>query len=327
MKVLFIERRPTTTVSLEKVFREIASQLVEQGIDVEFQQVAFDNNLLGILKNILTFKPKDADIYHVTGHIHYISLVLKSIKTVLTIHDLRILHDRKGIRKWFIKKLFFDMPSKHLKFITTISDATKFELMKETSCIEAKIRVIDNPAFTISNNHKFKEFDEKRPTILQIGTAQHKNIPNLINAIKGLDCKLRIVGEIDANLSKLLRGLNFENVISLNDTEIQNEYSNADIVAFCSTYEGFGLPIIEAQAFSKPLITSNISPMKDVAGADACLVNPNDSNSIRKAINKIISDKVYREHIVLNGLENIKRFDSKKIATQYLDLYREISNQ
>jgi glycosyltransferase involved in cell wall biosynthesis len=322
MKVLFIERSPTNTVSLEKVFREIGSRLSEQGIEVEFQQVPFGNNLLGILKNLLFFKPKEADVYHITGHIHYLSLKLKKIKTVLTIHDLRILHDRKGIRRWLIKKLFFDFPTKHLKFITTISKTTKAELLKETNCDEKKIRVIENPAFKVNITQKLKEFDEKKPTILQIGSAQHKNIPNLIKAIKGLNCKLKIVGEIDVELSKLLQGINFENVLNLNDEEMQNEYCNADIVSFCSTYEGFGLPIIEAQAFSKPLIT-----MKEVAGKNACLVNPVDSDQIRNAIEKIISDKTYRNNLILNGLENIKRFDSEMITAQYINLYNEISSQ
>ncbi len=52
----------------------------------------------------------------------------------------------------------------------------------------------------------------------------------------------------------------------MNDLEIKEMYAEADLMSFCSTFEGFGLPIIEAQAMMTPVITSNLSPMKEVAG-------------------------------------------------------------
>ncbi len=325
MKVLFIERSPTTTVSLEKVFREVAQQLTEKGIEVEFQQMPFGNNLLGIIKNLLFFKPKKADILHITGHIHYIALKLPKYKTVLTVHDLRILHDRNGIRRSIIKYLFFDLPIKHLKYLTAISTATKLELIHETKCDESKISVIENPVSKVINEIKLKEFNQTNPVILQVGTALHKNIPNLITALKGINCTLKIVGKLESKLVELLRYTSYENVYDLNEEDMQKAYSDADIVSFCSTYEGFGLPIIEAQMFGKPLITSKLSPMKEVAGEGACLVNPLEVENIRSAILQIISDESYRKALILQGFNNLKRFDSAKIAQKYIDLYKEIA--
>ncbi len=324
MKVLFIERSPTTTVSLEKVFREVAQQLTEKGIEVEFQQMPFGNNLLGIIKNLLFFKPQKADIFHITGHIHYIALKLPKYKTVLTVHDLRILHDRNDIRRSIIKYLFFDLPVKRLKYLTVISKATKLELINETKCDENKISIIENPVSKVKDEIKFKEFNQTNPVILQVGTASHKNIPNLITALKGINCTLKIIGKLEPKFSELLRYIRYENVNDLNEEEMQNAYSDADIVSFCSTYEGFGLPIIEAQMFGKPLITSKLSPMKEVAGEGACLVNPLEIEDIRSAILKIISDEDYRKAVVLQGFNNIKRFDSNKITQQYADLYKKI---
>jgi glycosyltransferase involved in cell wall biosynthesis len=103
-----------------------------------------------------------------------------------------------------------------------------------------------------------------------------------------------------------------------------NEYRNADIVAFCSTYEGFGLPIIEAQAMRTPVVVSNLSPMNAVAGAGAAFVDPYEVASIRAGILKIIDDAEYRDDVVRTGTNNSKRFDSADIALQYADIYRQI---
>jgi glycosyltransferase involved in cell wall biosynthesis len=324
MKILFIERSPTTTVSIEKVFRELAKSLVKEGFEIEFQQMPYGNSLLGILKNLLFFKPIKADVYHITGHIHYIGLKLPIEKTVLTIHDMRILYDRKGIRRWIIKHLFFDYPIRRLKYITAISSATKNEIVYQTNSDAEKVILIENPAFQPTSVRNRKEFDQKCPIILQVGTAFHKNIPNLAKAIEGLNCILKIVGKIDETQRVALKNINIENVVDLDDSQLEAEYLNADIVSFCSTYEGFGLPIIEGQIYGKPVITSRLSPMNEVAGDGALLVDPENVAEIRAAVEKVITDENYRNLLVEKGFENIKRFDSSKIAKQYASIYERI---
>jgi glycosyltransferase involved in cell wall biosynthesis len=325
MKILFIERSPTTTVSIEKVFRQLAKSLIKEGFEIEFQQMPYGNSLLGILKNILFFKPRKADVYHITGHIHYIGLKLPVAKTVLTIHDLRILHDRKGLRRWIIKYLFFDFPIRRLRYVTAISDATKNEIIERTECNAEKVILIENPAFQATPVRKSKEFDQRCPVILQVGTAFHKNIPNLAKAIEGLNCILRIVGKLDETQRLALTTIDIENVLDLDDLQLEAEYLNADMVSFCSIYEGFGLPIIEAQSYGKPVITSRLSPMKEVAGDGAILVDPENIAEIRAAVKKIITDANYRNVLIEKGFENLKRFDSSKIASQYASIYERIA--
>jgi glycosyltransferase involved in cell wall biosynthesis len=76
---------------------------------------------------------------------------------------------------------------------------------------------------------------------------------------------------------------------------MRNEYLRADLVAFCSTFEGFGLPIIEAQAMRTPVVSSELSPMKEVAGDGAVLVDPFDVSKIREGILKIINNDDFRD--------------------------------
>ena len=328
-KIVFIERKFWEFVSIEKVFGQIAESLSSKKFDYHFEKLRFGNNLKGIIKNLITYKPKNADIFHITGHIHYLALTLPRDKTILTIHDLGFLHNNKGFKRYIIKKLFLDLPVKKLKYVTTISQATKDEIVFYTNCDINKVRVIENPLPEYFFSKKKKEFNEKCPTILQVGTSENKNVPNLLKAIQGISCKLEIIGKLDDKLIELLEGynINYTNSFNLDDSELIEKYETSDIVTFCSNFEGFGLPIIEAQAMQKPLITSNISPLKDVAGKAAILINPNKPKQIKEGIIKLVKNKDLRDKLVHLGLENIKRYDSKNIAKKYEKLYEEVLNQ
>jgi len=328
-KILFVERKASEAVSIEKVFRQVARNLSKGSFTTAFQQLAYPNNTLGTIKNLLTFRKAEADVYHVTGHVHYIALVLPKNKTLLTIHDAGILRIRSGLRRYILKKLLFDLPIKKLKYITAVSETTKKEIVYYTKCDEKKIRVIENPLQEDFYATRKKKFAEEFPVILQIGTTANKNLCNTVKALEGINCQLNIIGEIGVEIMNLLeeKKIIYKNKSGLDNKQIREEYANADIVTFCSTFEGFGLPIIEAQAMLTPVVTSNISPLREVAGEAAALADPYDYKSIRSGVRRIINDENYRKKLVANGVENIKRFKSEKIAVLYEELYREISSR
>ena len=104
-------------------------------------------------------------------------------------------------------------------------------------------------------------------------------------------------------------------------------YRQADVVVFASPYEGFGMPVVEAQATGRPVVTSNIEPMMWVAGAEsACFVDPFDPVSIRAGIERVIQDEPYRNKLTTNGLGNVKRYSIRQIAGQYIQVYRKFLN-
>jgi glycosyltransferase involved in cell wall biosynthesis len=92
----------------------------------------------------------------------------------------------------------------------------------------------------------------------------------------------------------------------------------------CSTLEGFGMPIIEAQAMGRVVITSNVSSMPDVAGKGALLVDPLNINAMQSALEKILSDESLRKQLIEYGFENIKRFDATTVSEMYLELYQSL---
>lgn len=92
--------------------------------------------------------------------------------------------------------------------------------------------------------------------------------------------------------------------------------SHADILIFPSFYEGFGLPILEAQIAGIPVVTSNISSMPEVAGGGAVLVDPNDSYLIAQGIYSILSDEKKRDEIILLGYQNTQHFSWKRCSRE-----------
>ena len=104
------------------------------------------------------------------------------------------------------------------------------------------------------------------------------------------------------------------------------QYQSCDLVSFISTFEGFGMPIIEANSVERVVLTSNISSMPEVAGEAALLVDPFDIAAIRNGIQRIINDGQLREQLIQAGRKNKLRFQSGTIAQQYYNLYKKIAN-
>jgi len=319
--VCFIERRDQESPSIERVFRSIANELETGGVSVRFVKVPFGNGSIGTLLNLLCFRPPTSDLYHVTGHVNYVCLRLPRKKTILTVHDMTVLGLRSGLRRWLIRKLFFVWPVRSVNFLTAISQATKERIVQETGIAPESVQVIENPLLV--SESPAHGFNADEPTILQVGTAPNKNIPRLIEAITGMRCKLRIVGRIPISLRHRIDELEIKltNDDRLDDAGMERAYEDSDIVAFCSTEEGFGLPIIEAQAKRTVVVTSDRSPMKEVAGGGAVLVDPDDVDSIRQGIKMVVQDASLRTKLVETGSANIGRFDPANIAAKYMNLY------
>lgn len=105
------------------------------------------------------------------------------------------------------------------------------------------------------------------------------------------------------------------------DEDLYCLISGAKAVLYASFYEGFGLPILEAQSCGTPVITSNISSMVEVAGKGALLVDPFDEKTILEAIKKIVTDKNFSSELVKKGFLNIQNFSWEKTAHETVKVY------
>ena len=319
------KRREGQNFSLEQIFEGVRDQLKNKYQVSKIEVPYVSSGILKRLANVIYCVSKQGTINHVTGDINYVNLLLSKKRNVLTILDCGILHRVNGFKRKVIEKIWFKIPVKRSSTVTVISEATKQDLINVTGCNPEKIRVIYVPIST-----KFKpvpqNFNKVKPRILQIGAAPNKNLTRLIEAVVDIDCTLSIIGKIsDINLRKLEENkVDYENFVGLPFNRVIEEYVKCDLLFFASTFEGFGMPILEAQATARPVLTSNILSMPEVGGNAACYVDPYNTKDIKTSILKIVNDDEYRQTLIQNGLKNIKRFDSSHIARQYAKVYDKI---
>jgi glycosyltransferase involved in cell wall biosynthesis len=110
------------------------------------------------------------------------------------------------------------------------------------------------------------------PVVLCVGTTPNKNLERTADALRGLEVDLRVIGRLSDEQRRHLdgTGLRWTHATSLNAAEMRRAYDECDVVAFASTYEGFGMPIVEANAVGRPVVTGGRAPMNWVAGDSAC---------------------------------------------------------
>jgi len=326
IRVTHFMRRPGPgNHSVERLFEDVCTHLPEN-IQVEISTNRFlSRGLFKRLYDILRASANQGDVNHVTGDVHFLTYLLDRRRTILTILDCVMLERLQGVQRWILWLLWYWLPEKRCAVITVISEATRQQVLRHLHCDPEKVRVIH---CNVSEEFQPtpKTFNAARPRLLQIGTNTNKNLERVAAAIAGLECELTIIGRLTTRQIDELNHhhVSYESLVDLSREELVAQYQRCDMVIFASTYEGFGLPIVEANAVGRPVVTSNIWSMPEVASDAACLVDPFDVTSIRAGICKVIQDAAYRDQLVESGFENVKRFQIETIAAQYAKLYQSV---
>ena len=226
-----------------------------------------------------------------------------------------------------MKWLFLDWPLKRIKYITTVSEKTKAEIVQYSKFPAEKIVVIPNPVQS-GITYQPKQFNAGKPTILIIGTKQNKNLGRAIEALNGLKVHMRIIGKLNEehHLHLSSNNIDYSNAFYLSNEDLANEYVKCDMVLFPSLYEGFGLPIIESFKAGRPIITSNLAPINTIAEDATFLVDSFDISSIRDVVLKVINNDSLREEKVAKGLEIATKYSADLISKQYEQLWSSIAS-
>jgi glycosyltransferase involved in cell wall biosynthesis len=325
-KVVMFQRRPLPGQhSVERVFDEVRRALPPD-IDLTAYTMPFESRgIVKRLRNMFFAFRRRGDINHIAGDIHYIALVLPRRSTILTVLDLVGVQRLTGIRRVTLVLLWYRLPVWWASCVTVISESVRGELVSFLPSAKAKTVAIHCP---VSSSFRPSPSPyHSRPVILQVGTAANKNLLCVVRALRGLNVHLRIIGRLNSLQLGYLSGARvcFSDTHSLSDAEMVLEYSKCDIVVFISSYEGFGLPILEAQATGRPVITSSLSSMPEVAGKGALFVDPSDTAQVRSAICSVMDDRNLYDSLVRRGFANVLRFHSHAIAASYANVYRNVS--
>ena len=235
-----------------------------------------------------------------------------------------------------LKWLYLDLPVRKALHITTISEKSRQEILDHSTCDPNKITIIPDPIdplFTsIQPSSPFPRplSTAVNPSSLQLlflGTKPNKNLELTIAALYQLPVHLRIIGELESRQTKLLKKyrISYSNAFSISQEELLKEYINTDLVLFPSTYEGFGLPVIEAFASGKPVITSHISPMKEVAAHAALFIDPYSIASIREGIQQFINDPSLGPQLSEAGRQRLQHYLPAQIFDHYASIWKKIT--
>jgi glycosyltransferase involved in cell wall biosynthesis len=325
--ITFIFRKRSATVfSIEKLFDALYDRIEKSGTSVcRLELPHISTGFVSVLRNAwFVARHKKPGLLHITGDVHYAAVLCPFSRTIITIHDCVVLHRRSGLKRVLMRILWFGLPLRLASAITVISAQTKDEVLRTVAVPEKKVTVIPN---FVDGELPFTErpFARERPRILHVGTTANKNLAKVVAALRNLPCVLVIVGELAQATEDDLRvsGIHYENFVGIDEAAISRLYRDADIISFPSTYEGFGMPIIEGQAAGRSVLTSDLEPMRSVAGqGGALLVNPHSVDSIREGFVRLVGDDLLRARLIAAGKENCKRYTLDAAAASYLALYR-----
>ena len=285
MKIVYFHRHLGCGFSINKVTQTIIHNIPNR---VEFFVPARRATLINMIKNIIfiyNHRQRNA-INHISGDIHYGIIGLIGVKSVLTIHDT-IFVDHNNV-SFFKRKLFellwYKIPIKFATKVVCISEVTKESIKRFTS--RNDIIVIHN-AIDESIQYRERVFEKKDEyRILIIGTAPNKNLIRTFNALRGLPIMLTVVGKMsDEQISCLSKNeVKYQEFVGLTDNDINDCYANNDLVCFCTLFEGFGMPILEANRSGCPILCSDIPVMHEVGGDSVAYVDPLNVYEIHERI-------------------------------------------
>lgn len=324
--VIYFHRNQKAGFSINKVTQTVIKGFQDKK---EYYVPYIGATLKVVLKNcVYIYKRREKKyVNHITGDISYGIIALIGCKSVLTVHDTVSLdfNNYSWLKRKYIELLWYVIPLALATRVVCISESTKKSLSRYTR--RRDIKVIYNAVDSSFVRAPKNSVNLLNVNILHIGTSANKNLDRLIVALSGISCSLTIIGRLSKRNIQLLKQNNIKyiNKNNLTDDEIYREYVNSDIVSFVSLFEGFGMIVVEANQVGRPVICSNIPPLKEVAGDSAFFVDPYDVDSIRNGFVTLINNDELQKELVQKGYDNVNRFEKDKIIQEWLSFYNELN--
>lgn len=271
--------------------------------------------------------------------------------SAVTLHDVVF----EAHREWFGNRHYWPLhllgrnAAKNARLVLTISEFTKSEIMKYYTIGPERIRVIplgpdtffrQEPQQKLVRAVKDK-YGIKNKFLFFVGSIfNRRHIPECIKAFSELakefpDYQFFISGrnltrpriDIDEIIRKANAALSYEAIIRVDytsDEEVLALYKNADLVLYLSSYEGFGLPVLEGMSTGRPVLTTNLTAIGEIIGDyPGTVQNPEDPKEIYTQIKRILTDSSFKDELIRKGFIISEQYSWKKTAEKTLNAFLE----
>ena len=285
------------------------------------------------LPNLL--KEKKIDLVHSLG---YVGPFFSPCPAIVTVPDLNymMIGYTMPLYKRYLLHYISSQAARRAKAVITISNYSKSAICNKLNIPSEKIFVTllgprsNDADVSMSNLGNIKDRYGITGSYMVAfgGRALHKNIPRLLQAFVGLNkvfpCKLLLVGHVPANVVAMDLS---EDVITTGYVPAEHVLPllrGAEVFILPSLYEGFGLPVLEAQQAGVPVVCSNAGSLPEVAGEGALFFNPNSIEDLEEKLTRVMGDQDLKETLRKKGLNNVKRFSWGKTALDTLTVYNQV---
>jgi glycosyltransferase involved in cell wall biosynthesis len=285
--------------------------------------------------------------YHieVVHSLGYVGPLVTPCPSVVTIHDLNYItlrHTMPGVKRAALR--FFSMHSaKRANHVITISDFSKREICRIIKLDPGKVTVthlgtMKNSASNSSENwmELTKRYCIREPYVVAFGGGTlNKNIPHLIRAFAlvkdTFPHSLVLIGHLPANVDLATESEGMRDRITITgyvpEEHVLPLLSHADLFVLPSLYEGFGLPVLEAQQAAVAVACSTAGSLPEVGGDGALYFDPTSIVHIADTIRRCLADETLRSQLILKGRANLSRFSWDKTARETLSVYQAVFKQ
>lgn len=320
---------------------ELGSNFVLRVLNFEYSNVFLRYFWEQIILPFYVFKDK-IDLLHSLGYVIPLMATTKSLVSILDI-NYRGHSNNMSLVKRLMLGFMVNLSALFAKKIITISEFSKSQIIKYIKVKPNKVIVTllsgseDFQSETkVNAKLTLEKYELDTDYIIAFSSPSlHKNIERLIEAVSSilnndLNLKLLLVGHQDnsGNIKNSIINHHLSDKVVFTgfvpDEDIYPLLTHARVFVFPSLYEGFGIPLLDAQACGVPVVSSNAGSLPEVGGSDVMYFDPYDIIEMKQSISNVLYDDLLAEFIVKAGLENRSQFHWNKTAQNTLNTYQEI---
>jgi glycosyltransferase involved in cell wall biosynthesis len=271
---------------------------------------------------------------HLVHSLGYVAPVFPGCPSVVTVPDMHFLAygRRESIMRTAVLESAVRMSVARASHVLTISEFSSREISQHLGVSRERITVTylapERKWAAAAADESKREAGAAGYFVAFSSRAPNKNIPCLAKAFsvakeRGLKQRLVIVGHVPSDLQ--LSGIDgIETAGFLDEESLVKTVTGADCLVFPSTYEGFGLPVLEAMSAGVPVACSDRASLPEVGGEAPRYFDPDSADSIAHAMCEVGGAPDLRRRMRVKGFENVKRFSWARTASETLAVYREV---